>query len=359
MWGALWNCIGAGLSWAEQYRYALIIDLLLTALIVYPLGNFWLFGWYRKEYEVRTSLSAAAKRTYLNTFHRISVTEAEAATTFNELYRRWYGRRHFALPIAFVLLIALVENFVVGRAMILLLVPAGTARLEVASAAVAGAYTFVTWDFFARMQRRNMSPADICRNALRLAVAIPVGYAFALLMSDSLGPFIAFAVGVFPVGALGEVLRQIANKRLGLEIGAATAEDQVSKLSGVDMPIAARIEDADITTIPQLAWCDPIQLSMRSNLAFGYVVDIVSQALAWVYLGDRIKELRTMGLRGAFEIKVFLRDLNNGPDPQLRQMAQNALPVAAQLSNCPEPGLLLAFDQIANDPSTIFLYEAA
>jgi hypothetical protein len=355
MWAALGNAIEAGLCWVAQNSGAIGVDLLLTALIAYPLGNFLLFGWLRKEYEVRTSLSDEAKRIYLEVFHRIVVTDAEAAARFDQLYRRWYGRRHFALPIAFVLLIALIENFIVGRAVILL---AGTGKLDVASAAISGAYTFVTWDLFARMQRRDMSPADICRGALRLAVAIPVGYAFALLMSDSLGPFIAFAVGVFPIGALGEVLRQIANKRLGLEIGAATADDQVSKLSGIDMPIAARIADADITTIPQLSWCDPIQLSMRSNLAFGYVVDIVSQALAWVYLGDRIKDLRTMGLRGAFEIKAFLRDLN-GDDPHPRQLAQNALPVAAQLSNCPEAGLLLAFDQIANDPNTNFLYEAA
>lgn len=355
MWAAVWDGIEAGLYWVGQNGYAVVVDLLLTALIAYPLGNFLLFGWVRKEYEVRTSLSEAAKRTYLETFHRIVVTDAEAATRFDQLYRRWYGRRHFALPIAFVLLIALIENFVVGRAVIPLV---GSGKLDIASAAIAGAYTFVTWDLFARMQRRNMSPADICRGALRLAIAIPVGYAFALLMSESLGPFIAFAIGVFPVGALGEVLRQIANKRLGLEIGAATADDQISRLSGVDMPIAARIEDADITTIPQLAWCDPIQLSMRSNLAFGYVVDIVSQALAWVYLGDRIKNLRTMGLRGAFEIKVFLRDLNGG-DQHPRELAQNALPVAAQLGDCPEAGLLLAFDQIANDPNTNFLYEAA
>jgi hypothetical protein len=97
---------------------------------------------------------------------------------------------------------------------------------------------------------------------------------------------------------------------------------------------------------------------MRSNLGFGYVLDIVSQALAWVYLGDRINNLRTIGLRGAYEIKVYLTDLR-GDDELEKQLAEQVLPIAANLAGCPAEGLLYAFDQIANDPNTNFLYEAA
>jgi hypothetical protein len=51
---------------------------------------------------------------------------------------------------------------------------------------------------------------------------------------------------------------------------------------------------------------------MRSSLSFRFVVDVVSQALAWVYLGEKLDQLRTIGLRGAYEINVFLYDLYNG-----------------------------------------------
>lgn len=338
-------------GWLQYPWYVAAIDLLLTALIAYPLFNFLINGWVRKEDEISKCITLKAKRVYLFIYHQIKADDA--AATFKSLYRQWYGRQRFAIPIIFVLLVALIENIVLSAALSRL----PDKGLDVSAAAIAGAYTFVAWDFFARMQRRNVSPADICRGALRLAIAIPVGYVFSTLLLE-FGPFIAFAIGVFPVGALGAILRQLANKRLGLEIGAAEAKDQIGNLSGVDLSIAARIEDADITTIPQLAWCDPIQLAMRSNLGFGYVLDIVSQALAWVYLGDRINNLRTIGLRGAYEIKVYLTDLR-GDDELEKQLAEQVLPIAANLAGCPAEGLLYAFDQIANDPNTNFLYEAA
>src|SRR5436305_10428327 len=133
----------------------------------------------------------------------------------------------------------------------------------------------------------------------------------------------AFATGVLPLGAVNTVLRQLANKRLGLEIGASQSGSQVQQLSGIDAAIADRIEDADITTIPQLAWCDPIQLTMRTNLNFDYVVDICSQALAWVYFDSKLDALRSLGLRGAFEIRVlFLDDLkSNVPEVRARAAA--------------------------------------
>ena len=341
--------------WLQQNSYAIGIDLLLSSLIAYPLFDYLFYGWVRKEYEISKSLTNGAKQAYLNTFHKIEVSANDAATVFDQLYLEWYGRQRFLFPIVFILLVTLIENFALGGAFAQL---ASKWELGASDAAIAGAYTFVTWDFFARMQRRNLSPADTCRGALRLAIAIPVGYVFSVLLQPSLGPFIAFAVGVFPIGALGLILRQLANKKLGLEIGAAEASDQVVKLSGVDLSTAARIEDADITTIAQLAWCDPIQLSMRSNLSFAYVVDIVSQALAWVYLGDRINDLRTIGLRGAYEISVFLDDLDSD-DADEKKLAQNTLPVASEIAHCPIAGLMYAFEQIAQDPNTNFLCEAA
>jgi hypothetical protein len=219
-------------------------------------------------------------------------------------------------------------------------------------------YTFVAWDFFGRVQQRNLATADILRNALRMAVAVPVGYAFASLLAKDLAPFIAFAVGAFPLNTIGTILRRLANDKLGLGLGVDVAPDQISALSGVDRSIADRIGDADITTIPQLAWCDPIQLSMRSNLAFDYVVDICSQALAWVYLTDRLRELRPLGLRGAFEMRVLLDDLAS-QDVVVKAKAEAVLPVAANEAKIPIEGFVYALEQIGEDPATQFLYEAS
>ena len=75
-------------------------------------------------------------------------------------------------------------------------------------------------------------------------MAIPLGYAVGTLLQKDLGPFIAFAAGAFPIQTVATVLQRLANRQLGLEIGADTAQDQVIKLSGVDQSTADRIQEA-------------------------------------------------------------------------------------------------------------------
>lgn len=345
---------------------AALLDLLLTILLLYPLIQFIMHGWTRRKDEIAKSLTDEAKWTYLRCFQHFSGPLGAAAAEFDRLYRDWYGRRFFVIPALLVGLIALISNFVLAQALGELIRPGSGAQLSIAAASIAGAYTFVTWDFFARMQRRNLSRVDILRGALRLAIAVPLGFAFSTLLNPSLGPFIAFAIGVFPLQAIGVTLRKLAtqnlrksaNENLKLDPEPAAMADRIIKLTGVDEAIAERIEDADITTITQLAWCDPIQLTMRANLQFGYVLDIVSQALAWVYLDDKLKLLTPLGLRGAIEIRSLLQDLEDKKDPEEQKLARATVRAAAAAVAMPQEGLTYAFHQIGQDPSTEFL-EAA
>ena len=72
------------------------------------------------------------------------------------------------------------------------------------------------------------------------------------------------------------------------------------------------LAEADITTISQLAYCDPIQLAMRTNLGFTFVLDLVSEALASIYVGDKLDVLRARGLRGSYEFAILKAEVENG-----------------------------------------------
>jgi hypothetical protein len=333
-------------DWMAGNSAAVLIDAVLTGLLAYPLIDFLTYGWARKAAEIENSLSKSAKKTYLG----------EAEQEFAKMYRSWYGRPRLIIPISLVLLIALFENFFFASDLQRLV--GSETNVQIAPAAIAGAYTFVAFDFFSRNQRRNLSIADIMRGALRLSIAIPLGYVFSAIVTRDLGAFMAFAIGVFPLREIGGLLRQQANKRLGFEIGAAQGESQVGKLSGIDTTIAERIEDADITTIAQLAWCDPIQLTMRTNLNFDFVVDIVSQALACVYLNGKLETLRLIGLRGAVEIRSLLQEDLKSKNQQVLAEANLVLDAAAKAVGVDVPGLKFALGQIGEDPFTIFLYKA-
>lgn len=346
-------------SWGvvSSHWQVMLIAALLASLILQPLGNFLLYGWKRKAEEINSSLPPEAKKSYLQIFWDKKVDLACADNEFFSLYCTWYGRIRFLVPLAMITLIVVVEALMLGTELLALATNNGH-KLSVACAAIAGAYIFVAWDFFGRAQRRNITTSTIVRGALRLGMALPIGYAFSSIVAADFAPFISFAIGVFPLETINTILRRLANDRLKIELGANNAPDQVATLSGVDRSIADRIEDADITTIPQLAWCDPIQLTMRTNLSFDYIVDIVGQALAWAYLGEKLSILRVFGLRGAYEIRVFMDELS-GEDKNLRGNALKVLAAASIALQIPEEGLRYAFEQIAGDKATEFLCEAS
>jgi hypothetical protein len=97
---------------------------------------------------------------------------------------------------------------------------------------------------------------------------------------------------------------------------------------------------------------------MRTNLRFAYVIDIVGQALSWVYLEKQLEKLRPFGLRGAFEIRSFMDEELKSTDATKAGSAKAVLATAATSIGITPEGLANAFDQIAYDAATDFLYAA-
>ncbi len=341
---------------------SLLVTIILVIISTYPV-IYWLWaGWAWKENDILVSLTTDAKDEYLFVFQKQDKNFATADLRFTKFYNKWYGRSTYVVPLACFVLVLLYLSISLSETALYYLIieqggpkPDSYARLPViAASAYAGAYLFAGGDLISRSARRDITADDVLNNALRLAGSVPLGYAFSQLLSPSFGPFIAFAIGAFPLSILATVLRRIANKQLKLDIGADTAPDQVVKLSGVDANTSDRIAECDITTISQLAYCDPIQLAMRSNLNFSFIIDIVSQALAWVYFGEDLQKVRSMGVRGALEVLNIVTDLASTDEPK-QQTASQLLQVLAKSINLDGAGFLNALREIAGDPRTTFL----
>jgi hypothetical protein len=348
-------------GWIAAHPWAVVLDVLLTALLMYPLVDYLRYGWVRKKEEIESCMSAAAKLMYFDVWldnANKAVTLGNADAEFKKYYLRRYGRLRFLWPILFVLLVALIGNAILGLALYDLKDATEGKAFHLPAAAIAGAYTFVTWDFFARVQRRALGTSDVLRGALRLAMAVPLGFAFSTITESGWAIFLAYGIGVFPFDDLRVIVRRLVHDRLKVPQNDGKATDPVTNLSGVDTDTADRIADADVSTIPQLAWTDPIQMIMRTNLSFDYVVDIVSQALAWVYVGDDLHKLRRFGLRGAYEMRTLKADLDS-TTPETVAGAKAVLFDAAKEINLAPTGLLNAIEEIAGDQATNFLCEVS
>ena len=332
------------------------IALTLALLIVPPLMHLWT-GWNLRRSEIVGQLSGRGIRLYFLQF-RPAVVLAKTDSPrdkFKHQYGVNYGRRHYIIPLILLTLVGsfllwLVLRFGVDS------VTDKTAKNDLpvlAVAAVAGAYLWVVMDLVRRCHSRELSPFDINRASLRLAVAIPLGYVFTATFGDN-GAWLAFLLGAFPLDTLTLYARKLVNARLNLNADDPNVSD-LTKLDGITKDIADRLRDVGISTINQLAFVDPIDLSIRTNLQLSYVTDCVSQALAYDYLQDKMNVAKKYFLRGAVEIDTLVNGLHSS-HPEYVAEAQETLEKLAADLRMDIPVLRRALEvEVSGDTHTQFL----
>jgi hypothetical protein len=325
---------------------------LLVVLIAGPIASYLLGPWVFRRSEILDSFDAESVRQYFDLFHPTAVDR-----NFEKFYEKRFGRRWYVVPTLVLLALTATAGLWVTRsALVLVHLQAATAGTLPATAtlALAGAYMWVLGDLTARWRFRDLSPADLWWDCWRLVVAIPIGYAVGALFAASVGPSIAFLLGAFPTNQLFTILRRLGRRQL--DLGADTnesGESQLERLQGIDTRIAERFADEGFTTIVQLAYADPVELTMRcSSFAFSFVVDCQSQALAWIYFGDKLNTLSVLSLRGAQEIAGLVNEFD---DPEAKATATLTLGAAANKLEVDAPAFERTLREIAEDPYTQFL----
>jgi hypothetical protein len=344
------------------YFVAGFLILVVVALLLMPVARYLLYGWQAKRKDIMDSLDAEGRLAYFKKFApSTNVASAnDAVAAFEQLYDQCYGRKYFFGPAALLVLIGVSEATLVILTVLGLRDYIANPLFDLpimAIAAICGAYLWVTNDFISRARRLDFAPSDILWGSLRLATAVPLGYAFANLLAEGIGIFVAFAISAFPLDVVQSMLRRLANKRLDLEEKAEQAPDEIIKLQGINTTIVERLRNEDITTISQVAYCDPVQIAMRSNLTFNFITDCMNQALAWVYFEENLKIIRPLGFRGAVEIKHLYEELNDTSEEGkvARATAQAALVKLAEALHQDQAALNFALCEIAEDPYTEFL----
>lgn len=360
-----------GLQPVTIHLAAILASLVLTSIPIYPIFAFFRRGWFAKRDDIMSSFTAEAKRLYLETFRLMKVSDAGAETRFGEMYQQRYGRYRLAFPSAALFLVSAPILFLYvetaishltlasgGKMIPVSLLAANAEQLPAlpaaAAAAIAGAYLWTVLTLVSAASRANMPPGLILTAAARLAISAPLGYAVAFIAPHGVGPFLAFAFSSFPLDQVQSLTRQLVGKYLNVDVSQTQSDDRVTVIDGVDRETAVRLADADIATAPQLAYCDPVQVSMQTNINFDAIVDGQNQALLRLYLGADAIKVRPMGLRGAMEAWTLVQHLAS-KDPAVHGPARATFTVAAKALGVPPDGFARALDEIAYDPYTKFL----
>jgi hypothetical protein len=219
-----------------------------------------------------------------------------------------------------------------------------------------GAYAWILYDHFRRFRTGDFTTHDIYAGVYRFLIAIPLGISVGALLKDEVGTGVAFLLGAFPTTTLMILARRLASQKLGLGESGESGTLELEKLQCVGRANAERYQDEGVSTIAELAWADPIDLTVKTNLEFNFVIDSVSQALLWVYFEDRVKKLYPFSLRGAQEVCSFLDDLASRKEKE-RAAAEQNLEAAAALMGLEPESFLYTLISVRDDPYAQFLYQ--
>jgi hypothetical protein len=291
-----------------------ILAVLLFLLLFIPVMMFLVYGWHNRKREIMCLFTESAIRKYFQAFFPAEELGPDGVhAAFERSFYRRFGRRTYAFPAA------LLFGIVIG-AYVFMLTNLGllasaldkehsTALLGLS--AFFGAYFFIVYEMQRRERSSDLSPFHLNQASLRLLLIVPIAYIFADFFKAEFGYLIAFALGAFPVKELWKVIRDQAKRTLKIgeeEKGKAAG---LIELQGVDKAIAERFEIEGITTIEQLAYSDPIDITIRTGIGFSLVSDFISQALAWIYLEWDLPKARRYSLRGALEVKGLFEEIDH------------------------------------------------
>lgn len=165
-----------------------------------------------------------------------------------------------------------------------------TAKIAIFS--LAGAYVWVTYDLILRATQNDIVTSDVNRATLRLFVLLPFGFTISAFTGAVSGTpvtlnsgALAFFVGAFPTDTVLKFMRRTAGSLLKLD---ADKENvlQLTNIDGISVPIAERLIDEGVKTNLQLAYANPIALTIKTGIDFSFILDCCGQALVGMYFDD-------------------------------------------------------------------------
>jgi hypothetical protein len=350
------------------YIGLVIAALVLTWILICAPGcSFLVRGWEIRKLDILDGLGEETVARYLKTFHRAALaTDALTnAERLRNIYTRQFGRRWYGLSLAILLAVSAIALSVTGLS-IVGWIQAGsiehindTAPAEVVFALLGGC-AWVIADLLERHAQNNIRPGDIYNASFRIVLSVPLAYAFAILVRPGASVFLAFIMGLFPTATLTKIARRTFAKTLNItDVEEATNTSAgLQALPSVDRNVAEVLADERVTNLYQLAYSDPVRLTIRTGYTFAAVLTITDQALSELYLGaERAKVARLVGLNSAGECRNLYESLQDKTSQEFKDAESLAKWLSSEFK-IPYEGLVRLLSEIAEDPYTDFHWHA-
>lgn len=324
-----------------------------------------LFTWWkwRREDMIAIMSPKVLRLYYAQFFPSLSIDEEGLSAYFRKDFEQRYGRQLYVVPLLLLALISAVGLIAICCTLlvwtgVLPAVPKNLVLDPITFAALGGGLTWVVSDELDRFRTRDFTTYDVYNCVFRVLVSVPLGYSLGAFAFSGLNIRIpiAYLLGTFPTKTLFTLARRLGGQRFNLTDDATAVGSELQQLPDVGRAFAERLKDEGINSITELAYADPVNLTIRTNKPFTYITDCISQALLWIYISTGLPKVSSIGLRGAQEAYSLLQDIDSADLPAKDNATKTLAAGASLLSISPE-GFRNALEEVAYDPYTRFLIE--
>ncbi len=336
-----------------------IIIVIAWLFILLPSVIYLMTSWKRRKDKLFALLNEEAIKLYFTQFYpNEKFTGKNIKSNFRKHFKQLYGTRHYVLPLIILAVLSLI-----GLAVTLFSVESLLGESDypvkfptIAISAFLGAYTWILGDQLVRYQKNDFTYYNVYNAVYRLLVAIPLGLSLSYFAKEEIAIPFVFLLAAFPIQTLLKFSRRIVSQKLGLgETDTDNGQLELQQLEGMSLNNSERYQEEGISTIAELAWADPIDLMIRTNKDFSFVIDTISQALLWIYFDKETKLLYKYSLRGAQEVCYFLDDLNSD-EPKTKAAAEKTRDKCAELLSMTPDSFIFTLLSVRDDPYAQFLF---
>jgi len=229
--------------------------------------------------------------------------------------------------------------------------------------AIWGAFVWSLYEMQSRRKSGDLTPVELYDVALRFVVAIPIGYAFSLLVFDTVPALAAFAASAFPLRDIQQLIRKQSLQRLSDSPQASSSsvfKGNIGEvLSGIGNDTIVRLQELNIETYLDLAYTDPIRLMIKTGVPIQLVLSWIDQALLAVYAAPHKSAFDLLGMPCALDICEFYTthcfDLATGQYQNNWRNDQAVKDLAAKLEISIDILVPQLLKSVFQDPHTQFL----
>ncbi|OJH33761.1 hypothetical protein [Cystobacter ferrugineus] len=222
-------------------------------------------------------------------------------------------------------------------------------------AGFAGAFLSGSWELIRRHRRLEFSPDVLHRMWHSLLAAPLTATLLSAAFKEDVALLVALGVGATPWRELIDLVSERARGVLKLTDSRAQEEaPTLHHLQGMTRELIHRFKEEEITSIEHLAYANPINLLLMSNVNWFRLLDLINQALLHCYLGEKCESLRPFGIRGAIEATELWTRATQGTQEE-RVKAMEVLNEVAKTLGLPAPAIQNLMTVLQEEPQVVFL----